>query len=88
MKIYTHGSKIGNDEIEVEANPKLFKKSVFGKQITTHEVVKEQGKLIAKKLNKKNGNIKTTLHSTKKKNIDDAINKLSNREKRKLKRHK
>lgn len=34
-----------------------------------------------KRLNEKNGNIKTTLHHIEEKNIDEAIEKLSNREK-------
>lgn len=88
LKIYTHGSKTSEDEIEVMANPKLSKKSVFGKHIVTHEEVITKGKKSIKKLNEKNGNIKVTKHTVKENNIDKAISKLSKRERRKLERHK
>ncbi len=88
LKIYTHDSNIKKDEVVVVANPKLSKKSVFGKHIITHEEVKEKGKTTIKRLNKKNGNIKVTKHTIKESKIDEAIDKLSKREKRKLERHK
>lgn len=88
VKIYTHGSKISSDEVEVKAVPKLSKKSVFGKHIITHEEVATKGGESVKRLNEKNGNIKATQHKVKEKNIDEAIGKLSKREKRKLERHK
>ncbi|MDE7264505.1 MAG: hypothetical protein K2N64_07575 [Anaeroplasmataceae bacterium] len=88
MKIYTHNSKTTADEVEVVADPKLSKKSVFGKHIITHEEVKEKGNTSVKRLNKKNGNIKVTEHTIEEKNINEAISKLSKREKRKLERHK
>ena len=88
VKIYTHGSKTSCDEVEVKAVPKLSKKSVFGKHIITHEEVSTKGGKSVKRLNEKNGNIKATQHKVKEKNIDEAISKLSKREKRKLERHK
>ena len=88
VKIYTHGSKISSDDVEVKAVPKLSKKSVFGKHIITHEEVAAKGGKSVKRLNERNGNIKATQHKVKEKNIDEAISKLSKREKRKLERHK
>lgn len=88
MKIYTHGAKTSEDEVEVIANPKLSKKSVLGKHIITHEEVTTKGKKSIKRLNEKNRNIKVTKHIVKEKNIDEAISKLSKRERRKLERNK
>lgn len=88
LKIYTHGSKTSDDEVEVLASPKLSKKSVFGKHIITHEEVTAKGKKSIERLNEKNGNIKVTTHTVKEKNIDEAISKLSKRERRKLERNK
>lgn len=88
LKIYTHGAKTSEDEVEVIANPKLSKKSVLGKHIITHEEVTTKGKKSIKRLNEKNRNIKVTKHIVKEKNIDEAISKLSKRERRKLERNK
>ena len=88
VKIYTHGSKLAPDEVEVKATPQLSKKSVFGKHIITHEEVTSKSGKSVKRLNEKNGNIKATQHKVKEKNLDEAISKLSKRERRKLERNK
>lgn len=88
IKIYTHKNSNSFDNVVVKSTPKLSKKSVFGKHIITHEIIINNGNTSVKRLNEKNGNIKTTPHHIEEKNVDKAINKLSKREKRKLERNK
>lgn len=85
MKIYTHNNNISLDDIVVKSNPPLPKKSVFGKHIITHEYIDEKN---VSRLNIKNGNLKQTNYSVYEDNVLEGIEKISNREKRKLNRNK
>lgn len=89
IKIYTHGSNVSDGDIEVIANPKLSKKSLYGKHIITHEyILDEKNEKVPVRLNMKNGNLSKTEHKVEQSNLDEAVSVLSNREKRKYNRHK
>lgn len=89
IKIYTHDDNISDDEIIVESNPRLPKQSVFGKHIISHEYVKDkEGKEQMVRLNMENGNLKLTGYSTTSENVNEALEKMSSREKRKYNRNK
>lgn len=89
IKIYTHDDNISNDDVIVDANPRLPKQSAFGKHIISHEYVKDkEGKEQMVRLNMKNGNLKLTGYSTTSENVNKALGKMSSREKRKYRRNK
>lgn len=89
IKIYTHDDNISNDDVIVDANPRLPKQSAFGKHIISHEYVKDkEGKEQMVRLNMKNGNLKLTGYSTTSENVNKALEKMSSREKRKYRRNK
>lgn len=82
LKVYT--SKIADNRVKIEKEAGLKKESVIGENVITHELVNGE----SKKISLKNGNLKIKKRMIKSSTIDEAISKLSEREKRKLNRAK
>lgn len=82
LKVYT--LKTCDNRVKIEKEAGFKKESVIGENIITHELVNGE----SKKISLKNGNLKVKKRMIKSSTIDEAINKLSEREKRKLNRAK